>query len=838
MTQTPTQPPPSKRTSRSRSDAKKSAAATTSIPQIPPPPPAPSAKSPSTPQQPPTGDNMSTVSTPTTTTTQQLVSNIGPSSKTDDGGLNPYLLLIFKRIRRLKKKITRVKSTEATLSSDPSMKDKMEPDQLVALEKKLETSAPLKELEELFKAMSVQQASDKQEQKKQLEAYQQDIQRAQETASKAAQDSATTAFIQLIRLFYAVEQLEGAADLTFPQTHCLEALDKLRIRLFEVAQAAALSDDEVNPRQELYSMVHKLGDKSTESVAEGGDITYKNIFDKLDFVTSHPSAELESRMPQIVFGDHHVGDPSAEKTQVGKEDDGDGASEQSLSSEPTSATAQKSRATVESWFNRISTTDAAPSESPPKPTPAPGTQPIPQETNPEQAEPEPVAKARPSQEVATQTDPIVAGDQSSQTIAAISLPPRMVPVMPVHPMPDYRFVIPPWVGGTSAPGPGQAYPMDSHLTAHNPPLPQAQQDHPSMHLSNEPVHFTSSPPDNKESFSRAAPLAGDSDPVNERRQYDKGGPRRRNSHSGTGSPQENPGARTRRMSQESYRHSGDDRRLDVIYEDEVKNYRCGPDIAGPGQYVSYYAGPVCQEPEQLQTLDANLRGAQERVVACAMAASVGSDARRGVPAMPVDHLRQQSYGHPGVTVQQQSESISFGSFGNKVNIREPSPESNNNSGFQAQSRRTSNKKKGRGQNQSPHGQSQHGNTKTQEQRSTDLQQQHSTDTHQQQHQQQQLRRQSHEQHHQVSKAQQSQQSQPSQQPGAHHFVQQPFYRYPGGYYHPGYYPGPGYDRRMAVGMAPGGGGGGGGPAYCMQDPQGRQQGQQGSLADELDQEQV
>lgn len=105
------------------------------------------------------------------------------------------------------------------------------------------------------------------------------IERAKETAIKETQESATLAFIQVIRLFYALKQLDDAKEyLTLPLSNSLEVLEKFRSRLFEVAQAAELSDrnDCAYSRKELYSMLHKLAEKSTDNVAEEGDITCKS----------------------------------------------------------------------------------------------------------------------------------------------------------------------------------------------------------------------------------------------------------------------------------------------------------------------------------------------------------------------------------------------------------------------------------------------------------------------------------------------------------------------------------------------------------------------------------
>ncbi|KAG0274708.1 hypothetical protein BGZ95_009526 [Linnemannia exigua] len=331
--------------------------------------------------------------------------------------------------------MTRVESTEASLSLDPSKKSKLEPEQLMALEKKLETSAPLKELEDLFKTMTVQQIRDKLEQKKQIEEHLQDIQSAQEIATKEAQESTTTAFIQLIRLFYALKQLNEAKEfLTSPLLNSLKVLEKFQTRLFEVAQGAELLDEDdcVHSRRELFSIVHKLGKKCTDNVAEDGDITYKLIYDELDHVT-YPSACQELKDVPLAPGNHQ--EPS--QSQAVEEDDDDKASVGSLLSEPSSMVTQKSCATVESWFNKLSASATnLTSASPPKSTPGPRAKELPQATSMEQGEPTPITQVSGCREVASQTDPVASSEPPPSLSASTPMPPNVVPLVPVHPMPE------------------------------------------------------------------------------------------------------------------------------------------------------------------------------------------------------------------------------------------------------------------------------------------------------------------------------------------------------------------------------------------------------------------
>ncbi|KAF9546493.1 hypothetical protein EC957_009707 [Mortierella hygrophila] len=703
----------------------------------------------------------------------------GSTSETDAGGPNPYLRLVFRRMRRLKKRVTRVETTEAALNKDPSKKATLEPDQLAALEKKLEMSAPLKELEDLFKAMTVLQ-------------HLRDIERSKETATRETQESATLAFIQVIRLFYALKQLDDAKEyLTLPLSNSLKVLEKFRSCLFEVAQAAELSDgdDCIHSRKELYSMVRKLAEKSTDNVAEESDITYKCIYDEIDHLT-YPSTDLELRDTPLISDDRQVDGPSSTMkahTGAGKEDDIEGTSVRSLTA------AQKSSATVENWFSKISSSSPPSSESPPKTTPGQESMAVAQTVNAKQTEPTPAVAVCLGREVASQTDPSASCEPSSLPAVTAFMVPTVVPLVPVHPMSDYRFMLPPWVAGSS-------YPADPHVS--NPSLMQAQTALPGMHVSNEPGHSIFSQPDDKDSGKSDSPC---------RFGRPSGGP-----------SQESTSLRAHRVPQESYGQSGDDR-LGVIYEDDEKE--CGASSSarahGHGQYMSYVPVPIYQDPKQLQATNPNQRGTQDRMVARTITESAGSEVRRGVSPLSGDQLRQQQvvYGHSsGVMTLQQSESTSFGYKVSGTGSKKELPTDNNNGRFQG---RRSGKKTGRGQDRPPLGQTQHqqGGLKSQDQGSTESSSnlQHSASYHSHsdaqnqqyylrmtQQQQQNLQQQ----HCHLDEQVMSLLPQQQQQQGVYHYVQQQaFYQYPGGWYFPGY------------GGGGGGGGGGEAPVYCVQRQQ-------------------
>ncbi|KAG0222129.1 hypothetical protein BGX31_009334 [Mortierella sp. GBA43] len=175
---------------------------------------------------------------------------------------NPYLELLQKKIRTLRKRLRRIEATEKALESDPSARNAMDRAQLEAQEHKPEVTATLNVLEELLVSMSkVDEAGQKA--KKELG-----------DVSKHHEEKATSSFVQLIRFFYTLKELDGSKEYLDDQLTGLRGvLDRFREKLILNAEKAELTDDQ-RAQRDLYSDVQKLTEASTDSAYEPGSITY------------------------------------------------------------------------------------------------------------------------------------------------------------------------------------------------------------------------------------------------------------------------------------------------------------------------------------------------------------------------------------------------------------------------------------------------------------------------------------------------------------------------------------------------------------------------------------
>lgn len=196
---------------------------------------------------------------------------------------NPYLELLQKKIRTLRKRLRRIEATEKALESDPSARNAMDRAQLEAQEHKPEVTATLNVLEELLVSMSkVDEAGQKA--KKELG-----------DVSKHHEEKATSSFVQLIRFFYTLKELDGSKEYLDDQLTGLRGvLDRFREKLILNAEKAELTDDQ-RAQRDLYSDVQKLTEASTDSAYEPGSITYKEIYDHIERFTHAPNEHHRSR---------------------------------------------------------------------------------------------------------------------------------------------------------------------------------------------------------------------------------------------------------------------------------------------------------------------------------------------------------------------------------------------------------------------------------------------------------------------------------------------------------------------------------------------------------------
>ncbi|KAG0213587.1 hypothetical protein BGX28_004004 [Mortierella sp. GBA30] len=188
--------------------------------------------------------------------------------------MNPYISLVARRMRTLRKRIARIEASEKILSSDPQGKTKINPDQLQAVARKTEATAPLKELEELSKFMLAQYAKDRDANAATSTDHAQELERTKQQISQEHEDSSTVHFIHLISLFFVLKELEVAERILDPDlSRCLKTLRSFRSMLFEAASAAEMVGDEKH-KVGLNMLVRNLAEATPEIADETDTFTF------------------------------------------------------------------------------------------------------------------------------------------------------------------------------------------------------------------------------------------------------------------------------------------------------------------------------------------------------------------------------------------------------------------------------------------------------------------------------------------------------------------------------------------------------------------------------------
>ncbi|KAG0054183.1 hypothetical protein BGZ83_011793 [Gryganskiella cystojenkinii] len=259
---------------------------------------------------------------------------------------NPYISFVAKRIRSLKKRVARIESTEELLRSDPEIKDRMALEQLQSVERKLDATAPLREFEDLLKLMTDQHIKDKKseaERFREAEKLREAARKYEEAEARreeAQRQTSVTSFIQLVRLFYALKELEGAEEhLEDNLLQSLCTLDMFRSKLFEAAEAAELTN-EGSQRQRLYDFVMDMTSRSSKPVSDVGSLTFNDVLVELDNITN-PSQKTQQRGSDDV------------------EDDSDPQSKMA-SPELSPSKAEYTNAVVENWLDESQQQSALP----------------------------------------------------------------------------------------------------------------------------------------------------------------------------------------------------------------------------------------------------------------------------------------------------------------------------------------------------------------------------------------------------------------------------------------------------------------------------------------------
>ncbi|CAG8471272.1 2289_t:CDS:2 [Diversispora eburnea] len=175
---------------------------------------------------------------PTVATTESAETNLENVNK------NPFIEVVNKRIRTLRKKMTRIEKCEDDLKDGKTLN----PDQIQSCERKNEIAGALKECEEIAKQYETEIKNQKVLKKEQQEEREQAISGAVEEAETAHRQS----IISLIKFFHLF-QLRLSGDVQLKETES-ESIDSLHNMFMSITEDT--KDDQVNKQRILECMMH------------------------------------------------------------------------------------------------------------------------------------------------------------------------------------------------------------------------------------------------------------------------------------------------------------------------------------------------------------------------------------------------------------------------------------------------------------------------------------------------------------------------------------------------------------------------------------------------------
>ncbi|KAI1320256.1 hypothetical protein EDD11_001471 [Mortierella claussenii] len=203
------------------------------------------------------------------------VSNNSLIPASDSEALNIYEQLVYKRLRKLNKRLTRAEQAETNLKFNPLSKSSMPQEQLKLVESKSEIIVVIKELTDLSIAMKEQriQVSSDENIRNAPESECHSKLEASKDKKLHIAEVPIELYIQLIRLFYASK---GLASVEGPQyAKCKAILDSFSTLGFETTGRANMNED---PEQtNLQVFVGKLVQGGDDPVCSESPVTYKAI---------------------------------------------------------------------------------------------------------------------------------------------------------------------------------------------------------------------------------------------------------------------------------------------------------------------------------------------------------------------------------------------------------------------------------------------------------------------------------------------------------------------------------------------------------------------------------
>ncbi|KAJ3033071.1 hypothetical protein HDV00_006803 [Rhizophlyctis rosea] len=224
---------------------------------------------------------------------------------------NPYIEAINKRLRTLKKRLAKVEKYEQEDSIS------LNPDQIVAIDRKPEVVAAVKELEDVFKALSVVELEEARaariEQEAREAAKQVEIARAEQNA-KAAADEHLRELIKLLHLW------DVPLSCNAPIPHSLSEEQCNAIAYFRAMTTGAgrVINDVESLVENSGTFIKKYLDRSPESVFSA--ISYAELYDLISnilFPPPPPKFGQEDDLPENHDQDYTTEDPSSAEFEEG-----------------------------------------------------------------------------------------------------------------------------------------------------------------------------------------------------------------------------------------------------------------------------------------------------------------------------------------------------------------------------------------------------------------------------------------------------------------------------------------------------------------------------------------
>ncbi|KAG0302121.1 hypothetical protein BGZ98_007758 [Dissophora globulifera] len=183
-------------------------------------------------------------------------------------------------MKRLRKRIAKIETTERRLEADPTCN--LQAEQRQALERKPELMSFLKDLEEIMEGVNIQYKKDQEANRRAFDNHVREHVLELECIRKQHEESSGASLMQLVRLSYVLQQLEDPNVVPkWPFFDLQARLLQFSKHLFDVAEPTSITPDK-RRQQELHTIVKNLTEASLDRVGEDGGLTFKMIYDDVE----------------------------------------------------------------------------------------------------------------------------------------------------------------------------------------------------------------------------------------------------------------------------------------------------------------------------------------------------------------------------------------------------------------------------------------------------------------------------------------------------------------------------------------------------------------------------